>query len=60
MITDTAEIKSLKSEYQGLSTDIKPTNCRSGSTFYEIDTKLGYVYDKGNINPATSNHWWGV
>lgn len=39
-----------KEDFQGLSTDIKPTNCDAGSTFYELDTKDGFVF--GN------NAWW--
>lgn len=31
--------------YIGLSTDTKPTNCESGSEFFETDTKYGYIYD---------------
>lgn len=32
--------------YQGLSGDVKPTTgVKTGSTFYETDTRLGYVYD---------------
>lgn len=47
-------------EYQGLATDTKPTDCGSGSSFYELDTGAVWVYDAGNTNPATSNGWWEV
>ena len=35
-----------KKEYQGLSTDTKPTltEKNTGSTYYEVDTKNGYVW----------------
>lgn len=46
-------------EYHGLSTDAKPTvGVKSGSAFYELDTKTWFVYSEDNINPATSNGWW--
>lgn len=46
-------------EYQGLSTDTKPTTgVPDGSTYYELDTENLKVYDTVNINPATSNGWW--
>lgn len=49
-------------EYQGLSTDIKPTpsNLAPGSTFYELNTGKGFDYDPNNINPITGNGWWEV
>lgn len=44
-----AEIKksSRVKDYIGLSTDTKPTasDCDAGSTFYEADTKIGYIFD---------------
>jgi hypothetical protein len=50
-----------KKEFQGLSTDTKPTlDIGGGSTFYELDTKKGWVFDLGNVNPATNNNWWEV
>jgi hypothetical protein len=49
-----------KNEYQGLSTDTKPTDCGAGSTFYELDTKKGFIYDLSNKNPATNSFWWEV
>lgn len=34
-------------EWRGLSTDTKPTsNVENGATFYEMDTKAMYMYDK--------------
>jgi hypothetical protein len=47
-------------EYQGLSTDTKPTDCGGGSTFYELNTGKGWVFDSNNTNPATSNGWCEV
>ena len=48
-------------QYQGLSTDAKPTlNVPVGSTFYEDDTGNGWSYDPSNINPITGNGWWSV
>ena len=32
--------------YVGLSTDTKPTDCWTGSTFLEIDTKKLFVFDE--------------
>jgi hypothetical protein len=56
-----------KKEFQGLSTDAKPVNVPgagnvigSGSTFYEVDTKKGFVFDANNINPVTGSGWWEV
>lgn len=46
--------------FQGLSTDTKPTECGGGSTFYELDTGAAWVFDIGNINPTTSNGWWEI
>lgn len=39
-----------KEEFQGLSTDTKPTNCYPGSTYYELDSTNGFIF--GN------NQWW--
>jgi hypothetical protein len=48
-----------KKELQGLSTDIKPiTDIGSGSTFYELDTGKGWIFDTTNINSSTGNGWW--
>lgn len=48
-------------EFHGLSTDIKPViSIGEGSTFYELDTAKGWVYDGVNINPLTGNKWWEV
>ena len=33
--------------YVGESTDVKPTNCFSGASFYEIDTYDTYIFDSG-------------
>jgi len=46
--------------FSGLSTDLKPNKCGTGSTFYEIDTGEGWYFDKMNINSATGNGWWKV
>lgn len=35
-------------EYCGLSTDIKPMDCPTGSTFLEMDTKTTYIFDDVN------------
>jgi hypothetical protein len=32
-------------ELIGLSTDTKPVDIDAGSTFYELDTKKGYIFD---------------
>jgi hypothetical protein len=47
-----------KSDFLGLSTDVKPTNIDSDSSFFELDTMKFWVFSKANINPATSNGWW--
>jgi len=44
--------------YQGLSTDTKPVDCGSGSSFYELDTGKAWLYDANNENPVTENGWW--
>lgn len=36
------------SEYIGLSTDIKPTDCNVGSTFLEIDLGRLFIFDGVN------------
>ena len=47
--------------FQGLSTDTKPIiNVGEGSTFYELDTCNGWIYDGVNVNPITGTKWWGV
>lgn len=46
--TSTYNIK----ELIGLSTDTKPTDCDPGSTFYEMDTKNGFIWD--------GTQWWPV
>ena len=47
--------------YQGLSTDLKPTTgVRHGDTYFELDTKKGFVYSRLNKNPVTNNGWWEV
>ena len=40
-------------EYYGLSTDKKPIDCPTGSSFLEMDTKAVYVFDENEnlINP---------
>ena len=35
-------------EIYGLSTDTKPTDVENGSTFYEMDTKMLYMFDEEN------------
>lgn len=35
-------------KFHGLSSDTKPTNCRNGSIFIEIDTALLYIFDERN------------
>jgi len=35
-------------EYYGLSTDTKPMDCPTGSSFLEMDTKSVYVFDGVN------------
>lgn len=47
-------------EYQGLSTDIKPTDCGPGSTFYELNTGNRYIYDPSNIAPENNSNWWKI
>lgn len=49
MITNTNTLQaSTPSEFFGLSTDEKPTNCANASTFYEMDTKKLFLFDKQN------------
>jgi hypothetical protein len=50
----------LTSDFLGLSTDVKPTNCGDGSTFYELNTKKVFIFCSTNINPITTNGWWEV
>jgi len=33
-------------ELAGLSTDTKPTNCCTGSVFFEVDTGKAYFFDE--------------
>ena len=33
-------------EYAGLSTDDKPTDCATGSTFVEVDTGAIFLFDE--------------
>lgn len=49
-----------KKELQGFSTDIKPTNVGSGSTFYVLDKGTSFLFDAFNINPTTGDGWWEV
>jgi len=46
-------IDNLTTAYNGLSTDEKPTDARNGDTFYEIDTKKTYAFNK-------ESGQWGV
>lgn len=39
-------------DYVGKSTDIKPVDCTAGSTFWELDTKIAYIFGNGA--------WWEV
>lgn len=32
-------------DYIGLSTDTKPVNAYTGSTFYETDTRAAYIFN---------------
>ena len=32
-------------DFIGLSTDTKPIDCYVGSTFYETDTRAGYIFN---------------
>lgn len=49
-------------DYQGLSSDTKPAPSDLGdnSSFTELDTGNVFEYSLTNINPATSNGWWGI
>lgn len=49
-----------KIDYSGLSTDTKPTDktVKTEAIFYELDTKLYWIYNSENINPATDDGWW--
>ena len=46
-------IDNLTTAYNGLSSDEKPTEARNGDTFYEIDTKKTYAFNK-------ESGQWGV
>lgn len=35
-------------DFLGLSTELKPTDCVDGSTYYEVDTSLFYIFYKNN------------
>lgn len=43
---------------QGLSTDAKPVDVKTGSVYYELDTGDYWVFSEENANPATTNGWW--
>lgn len=47
-------------DMSGLSTDAKPVNenIPDLATFWEFDTRTGYIYSIKNVNPATGNGWW--
>lgn len=48
-------------DIQGKSTDTRPTtNIQDDTYFITLDTGAVYTFSKGNINPATSDEWWGV
>ena len=49
-----------KIDYSGLSSDTKPTDetVKTEAIFYELDTKLYWIYNAENINPATDDGWW--
>lgn len=40
-------ITGARSEWQGLSTDTKPTAANPGDTFLELDTNKKYTYGSG-------------
>lgn len=44
-VTDTNRDPALLPKFFGLSTDTKPTKAPTGSSFYETDTKYGFVFD---------------
>ncbi len=44
-ITDTNRDPALLPKFFGLSSDTKPTKAPTGSSFYETDTKHGFVFD---------------
>lgn len=60
LIRTIQEATGLIREYQGLSTDVKPTlRVASGSKFYEVDTGDNYVFSPENINPVLApTGWW--
>lgn len=47
-----------KKEFQGLSTDTKPSNCGGGSKFLELDTMEEFIFDCANVSPETNSNWW--
>ncbi len=44
-VTDTAHDSTVITRFFGLSTDTKPESAMIGATFYETDTKHGFVFD---------------
>lgn len=36
----------INTKYKGLSSDAKPTGCRNGDRFLEIDTRVLLMYDE--------------
>lgn len=45
---DGVEMGALPQDCQGLSADTKPIDVINGATFYEMDTKKAYMFDKQN------------
>lgn len=45
---DGVEMGALPQDCQGLSADTKPTDVINGATFYEMDTRKAYMFDKLN------------
>ena len=45
--------------FQGLSTDIKPTEDVGCGSIFWVDTFKFWIYDR-NINPITNNGWWEI
>ena len=45
---DGVEMGALPQDCQGLSADTKPTDVMNGATFYEMDTRKAYMFDKQN------------
>lgn len=42
------------------ATTVSGFTIKSGSTYWEINGRKGWMFDENNINPATTNHWWEV